>query len=1176
MQLKRLEIHGFKSFIEPVNFSFGYPIIAIVGPNGSGKSNIVDAIKWCMGEQGTKQLRASQMSDLIFNGSEHRKPVGMAEVSLIFENNGGNVPSEYASFSEIAVTRRAYRDGESEYYINKEVRRLKDIIELLIDIGISSKAYSIIEQGQIGEIINVKPEMRRYVIEEAAGILKYKNRKKIAIDKIEITKTSMARIVDLLSELKRQLSQVGRQVKIAQDYKTMKDEYKNLDIGIMKTDHAKIISENENKKSSLEQIRFEIAKLSSRSSARYVDYQRFKGRLDKQASDISEKQMQINNLTSESMVLKERIESSNRLKEAIHIENQKIHSSIEEQQKKELSTREQIAKIKKDIEVEHKELITFQEELKALERQKDELFEQVNELKNRLEEEKDNEFNRARKITEIDNQILSIEHEVKSVTYRLEKLEHDRSVIEQKIIANKEEKKHLEGDEKSIEVKQSLLDSKIKDLKDLIESLSVEIEDINRIIEQKKNMHEGVRSRCATLEDLRKNLDGYSDGARFIIKQKEQFDIDKVVADYIKVSPGYELAVQSALDDVVQGIITSDYEKVEQIINALRKGDSGRAIFIIGSDIKIGEKQKEKNGILLADVIEITDEHVKPLVQALIDDVYVVDNLKDAFAHAKSGRFAVTVNGDLVKPGIVYGGSNNAIKGGIIYRRHEADELKEKLELLSKEISQAELKKQELADKIDNHRAELSSIISSRQETERQGLGIAARLQNINEQIGNHESAIIAIDIEQQELRKNESELYEEVADIRQKKAIYEEDSGTNVNLIDSLREGLTNMESQLEDKKQAVSDYNSKIAVLKERSNTRMREIERMEYDYESVKQSISLAHQEEANNKTKLDSIEQEIITSNGKLSSKNEDLVLLQNQLVDSKTVYDRDYKEYSEIEKEIKEIEKELNTIKEKESAQSIELAELTMKAGYIADTAKDKYNIILEHFETEILPENDIKNTRDKVLVLSEKIAKMGDVNLGAITEYEDLQKRVSFYEKQKQDLDKAIEDLKRIINSINRESRKLFRDVFDKVNENFKQVVPKLYDGGRGELILTDEQDLLESGMEIIIQPPGKRLQDISLLSGGEKALGAIALLISVFMVKPSPFALLDEIDAPLDDASVVKLNNVIKELSKNTQFILITHNKKTIEIADALYGITMEEPGVSKVISVKLKREAV
>ncbi|MCL4558729.1 MAG: AAA family ATPase, partial [Deltaproteobacteria bacterium] len=340
------------------------------------------------------------------------------------------------------------------------------------------------------------------------------------------------------------------------------------------------------------------------------------------------------------------------------------------------------------------------------------------------------------------------------------------------------------------------------------------------------------------------------------------------------------------------------------------------------------------------------------------------------------------------------------------------------------------------------------------------------------------------------------------------------------------------------------------------------------------SIQGQIASLGQEFESNSGRVRTMEEEATTAGGRLAGMSEEIQKIQNEISDAKVFYDRELKESSDIEREIRQIEKDASALRERESALAIENSELTMKASYCNDTSKDKYGTSLDQYETEPIPEEAMAKSRERLALLSERIARMGDVNIGAISEHEELQGRVDFYERHKQDLEKAIDDLKKVIQSINRESRKLFREVFDRVNENFKKVVPKLFEGGKGELVLTDEQDLLESGMEIVIQPQGKRLQNISLLSGGEKALSAVALLISVFMVRPSPFALLDEIDAPLDDASVSKLNNLIKELSANTQFILITHNKRTIEIADVIYGITMEEPGVSKIISVKLQKE--
>lgn len=1174
MQLKRLEIQGFKTFVEPVSFNFEYPIIAIVGPNGSGKSNIVDAVKWCMGEQSTRQLRANQMADLIFNGSEHRKSTGMADVSLVFSNDNADASSSYASFSELVVTRRMYRGQESEYYLNKDSRRLRDILEFLMDIGISSKAFSIIEQGQIGEIIDAKPEMRRYVIEDAAGILKYKSRKKLALDKIELTKANIARITDLLSEIKRQLNQVNKQVRVAQEYKSLKEQYRGLDLGILKTEYSEFASMLSDRKARLEQIRFELAKLTSRVTARYTDQQRFKDRLDKQSADITDRQNKINSLSSESMLLKEKIESSHRLRETLEKQNERIHINIDELIKREAYLKDHIETESRTLEDEQKELNSLNETLKVYEGEKNTLAERVNSIKDKIEEERNNEFSRVRKITEIDNQIISIEHDLENAAHRMEKIEHDTAFIEQKIGVLRDEKNGLEKQESSNAAAIKENDARRASADEQLAVLAQEMGVLTDRMEQTKKTYESTRSRYATLEDLRKNFDGYSDGTRFVLKQTDRFSIDKVVADYVNVKPGYELAVQAMLGDIIQGLVVSDYKAAGDIIDALRQQDKGRAVFVVKSGFQQAHRETVHNGMPLLGVLDVKDSALLPVFQSLLDNVSIAQSLKEAVALADGGATAVTLTGDVVKPGVIYGGSEGAIQGGILDRRSELERLRQEVDTLSDKLKQHEIDKTDKTLRMNTLNIELSKHRNDRQELEKQQSNIWTKIQNIDVQLNDLDKSLLTLKMEAEELKSNTSALYEEASDLRQKKALHEEDKGANASVIDELKNGLIDIEAQLESKKDAISASNVHSAGFKERLNAKSYDIKRMQTEYEGIQGQIASLKQESGKNSTTIEKMEQDAVAAGGRLAGINEDIQRIQNAIDDAKIFYDKEFKESSDMEHEIKQLEKDIVSMKDNESALAIESSEFTMKAGYCNDTAKDKYGVGLDQYEAGIIGEDEMAGSRDRLAALSEKIARMGDVNVGAISEHEELQKRVDFYEKHTQDLEKAIDDLKKVIQSINRESRKLFREVFDRVNENFKKVVPKLFEGGKGELILTDEQDLLESGMEIVIQPQGKRLQNINLLSGGEKALSAVALLISVFMVKPSPFALLDEIDAPLDDASVSKLNNLIKELSVNSQFLLITHNKRTIEIADVIYGVTMEEPGVSKIISVKLQRE--
>ena len=1175
MQLKKLEIQGFKTFVDPVSFNFEYPIVAIVGPNGSGKSNIVDAVKWCMGEQSAKQLRANQMSDLIFNGSEHRKSIGLAEVSLSFASNGSVTPSPYDSFSEIAVTRRMYRGEESEYYLNKDPKRLKDILEFLMDISISSKAFSIIEQGQISQIIDAKPEMRRYVIEDAAGILKYKNRKKVALDKIELTRASIARIVDLLSELRRQLSQVNKQVKVAQEYKTLREEYRTLELDLFITEFSEGMAQLSDKKARLESTRFELAKIMSQASARYTDQQRFKERLDIQATDIAAKQERINALTAEAMVLQEKIESARRLKETVQQENGRIQRDEQELARGQSSLAGQARQVEEKLDEEKKGLAAVAETQKLYEQEKNDLFAQISEIKEKIEEERNNEFNRARKITELENQINSAEHDFENITRRLEKIQHDRAGIEARISSLKGERAELEQQEQELAAKSAELGKARADIERMLAAAETELAHLSDRMDQARKTQEGMRSRHATLEDLRKNMDGYSEGTRYVMNQPGQFDVSKVAADYINVRQGYELAVQAVLGEIVQAVVVRDHEAAGRVIQALREQNKGRAAFIIRSAFRETEPARGGGLMPLLDVIEIQDPGVAPVFRTLLRDVYIASTLQEAYTIAGQGATAVTPSGDVVKPGIVYGGSEGTIRGGVFDRRSELERLEKELGGIAASLQQDEAEGSRLSAAVADYRSRLSAHDSTRQDYEKQQSLIRAKLLSADDQLGNFESSLMTLNLEEEEIKVNTSELLEEVSDLKQKKAIYEEDKGAKASIAENLRAALTELESTLEGRKDAIAENTASMAAFKERLNARTAELRRIKTDQEEIGRKLAQLKQEASNNSARLESMEQDAVAAAGRLAGINQEVRQRQDSVADARASYDKEFKEYSDIEQEIKQLEKDSNAIKETESALAIEVSQLTMKVDYTRDTARDKYSVELEQYTGTIIEKDGVQPARDRLASLSEKIVKMGDVNVGAIAESEEMQKRVDFYEKHKQDLEQAIENLKKVINSINKESRKLFREIFDAVNENFKKVIPKLFEGGKGELILTDEQDLLESGMEIVIQPLGKRLQNISLLSGGEKALSAIALLISVFMVKPSPFALLDEIDAPLDDASVGKLNNIIRELSTTSQFLLITHNKRTIEIADVIYGITMEEPGVSKVISVKLQKEA-
>jgi chromosome segregation protein len=1188
MKLKALEVIGFKSFVDRLHLNFPEGITTIVGPNGCGKSNVVDAVLWAIGERSAKHLRGKLMEDVIFNGTDGRKPLGMAEVNLSFFNEDGSSPKGYEQYGEITVTRRLFRSGESEYLINRVPCRLRDITDLFLDTGIGVNGYSIVEQGRVEHLINANPQDRRFLIEEAAGIAKYKERKRLALMKMEATQQNLLRIQDIVAEVKRQIVSLERQVKRAEEYKVIRKEIREIELRFALREYAELSEKGEATRGYLKALRDRELGISTQTAQKeaLIEGMKLKG---------MEEEEKLRFLQQEVFELGRKIQKSESEVEFFRRERgslQRQETQMIEEVREGLQTwrgaqreRRRIEQSRWDMEVQYREnddilkewetlfndfRTTHQELLEELEAEKVGLIDtltQLTSMKNRqshLEERKE----------DLQKRIRSHEKESEEVRVGLADLVEGLSRTDQDRERNlslktmlQEEKGRWEGE--------------IKRLKEGLHGKQTERSALEEILRQD-------RSRYHSLKELQENYEGFEKGVKSILlrKREEQERWERilgVVADILEPEPTYEVPLEAVLGQRLQYLIVESDEEARKAIAFLKGESLGRGSFVPkgvkgnGKGDASLEAGEEGRPLPLLQFVNVK-EGFTPIAKFLIGDVGVVQDLDRALHWIKKeGRFEtlVTLEGDVVeRSGVVSGGSLG--QGlSILERRREIKELERKIGEEEEKFRMASGEEERLRQEIIEKENRLEERKREIQEKEIKLLHQERDLEGLRKEISQFHQKMEILQFEGGEMKEEERDIEEEMKSLliqmeREKvsrkekeeqvqslrKKVEEVGEGTEelggkitekkifLASLEEKKRGMEGQILQLTETQKALRDQNSKrikgIRTCREESTSLRERIRQWESDLESDLQ----AHRQKEET-----------------LTAQRERVEVLSN--------------EWREAEASSKYLRQELEEVRQKVHEEEIRASEIQMKLTHLQESMRERYGTALS---TSIGADPNLsggefpKEEMSKRLVeLKAALEGFGEVNLMALEEYQELKRRHDFLTEQQNDLQLALDSLRKAIIRINRTTTKRFLETFHLVNEKFKEVFARLFKGGQASLILLDDQDPSTTGIDIIAQPPGKKLQNIDLLSGGEKALVATALLFGLFMIKPTPFCLLDEVDAPLDDANINRFIELVKEFSRTSQFILITHNKKTMETANTLYGITMETPGVSKVVSVRL-----
>lgn len=1179
MKIKKLSIHGFKSFVDKVILQFPSGTSGIIGPNGCGKSNIVDAIRWVLGEQNARHLRGKQMEDIIFNGSESRKPLGMAEVVLTFSNEEGLAPAHFANFSEIEISRRLYRSGESEYYINRVQSRLRDIVDLFTDTGIGTRAYSIIEQGQVGWLISAKPEDRRSVFEEAAGINKFKHKKDAALRRLESTKENLTRVSDIISEVKRQLNSLNRQAKKAERYKALREELKGLELLLSSIEHSRMKAELAGIAKRLEAVKDEEVSLAALSAAREEEVEELKVEflgVEGEYKAIRERafglERSIQDEEGKSALAGMRVEELRRAEERLSAEISELSGARDAAAAEIEELTSSLSALASGIEAESGLLAGHSSSLESISaelRGKEEarsglkaeslklstrLTEAKHAIQNCLREEEDLRVREARSRKELENvsvELASKEGPLGALKVRINDAESGKGSLEAELAA----------------------------IRSRLESLEAERAAKGHEAMRARDEYSKASATLAALEEMERNFENVNGGAKAIMQRTEKYGVYGLIADCIETSPGYEKAVEAVLADKLQYVLVESAKEGVEAIEYLRSKGAGRGSFVPVKDARPVAAPVPAEGWGAANVRSLGSEmRVKDgyeeVVNHLLGDVFLADSIEDALsAWKESGGFRafVTPDGDMIDAQGVITGGGSVSGGGILQRRNEtrkvrarAGELEKaiasleealrsvqdavqsegaRLESLRERLHAADIEKVNLLSELKREESEAERLQGARGALEADAAEAAERLQRISDRKASLSAELEGLERELAEKESAISALSDEISALASKR---EELS----NIVTEARVRLASSRERLEAQKRALAEKERAVSETGARIEARQADIEKGRVEAEEKKGEIALIKERLADLLAKVDEIKKEE-------TAKAEALEAITGRI---KTA-----------EHELKEVKARYSEVGELKGDLVIEIREKELAISNLHERIREKYSAAVGEYrpaDGEAAP--SVEELEERRSDMREKISSLGEVSLSALDEYNDLERRHQFLLDQQADLTKSVESLHTAIQRINRTTRERFRTTFDEINAKFQETFPRFFNGGRAELRLTDDSDILEAGVEIAAQPPGKRLQNISLLSGGEKALTATALIFAIFLIKPSPFCLLDEVDAPLDDANIDRFNLFVRDMSKISQFLLITHNKKTMEMADSLYGITMQEPGVSKVITLK------
>ena len=1179
MYLKSIEIHGFKSFANKIVFQFHNGITGIVGPNGSGKSNVADAVRWVLGEQRIKQLRGASMQDVIFSGTELRKPLGYAYVAITLDNSDHQLAIDY---NEVTVARRIYRSGESEYLLNGTPCRLKDVNELFYDTGIGKEGYSIIGQGQIDKILSGKPEERRELFDEAAGIVKFKRRKLAAQKKLEDEQQNLVRVNDILSELEKQIGPLEKQSETAKIYLKKKEELKTLDVNMFLLENQRLQEQLKDAQEKYDIASEDLENTSKQYENIKEEYEKIEGQItlldetiEKNRSALTDTSMLRGKLEGEINVLKEQIHSARNNEEHLKQRREAVLNEIAAKNQ----DKEGILSDKGQID----------EQVAEIEKKRDEAKAALTAVQSCIEELNNQIEGGKNAIIEALNARATIKSKLGRYDTMTEQVNIRKAELTSRILRMKSDEAQQEETLKALNDEFEKINEEIRTLNDAVESKEEKLTLLREILADKDKKlrdtqvsYHQEKSRLEALSNLTERYEGYGGSVKKVMERKEQEKgIVGVVADIIKVDKKYETAIETALGGNIQNIVTDDEETAKRMIGYLKQTKAGRATFLPLTSIthpqefKNPESLKEKGVLGMADELVHVDEKYRNVAKAMLGRIVVVDQVDNAVRIARKfdyGIRMVTLEGELLVPGGAISGGAFKNNSNLLGRRREMEEMEasvkkylKEVDTLLQEIEDTKAERNKLRLSLEEDKASLQKKFIEQN---------TARLNVIKAKERKEEASESSL-----ELKNEEREIESQIQEIRLSKEEISRELQDSETLEKQTEGKIKECQVLLDEKRSEESENLAGVNALEV-------EVEKMLQQQGFHQQNVDRINTELERSKSELSEIEEGLLGNTRNIEQKENNIRQIEETIQASHTSQNdtekqlqEDITKKEELSAKQKNFFKDREALSEKMAGLDKEVYRLNAQREKLQDMTESQINYMWDEYEITLSDAagmrneelNDLPAMKRDISTLKDQIKKLGDVNVNAIEDYKNLMERYSFLKTQHDDLIEAEKTLEGIITELDTAMRKQFHEKFGEISREFDKVFKEMFGGGKGTLELMEDEDILEAGIRIIAQPPGKKLQNMMQLSGGEKALTAIALLFAIQNLKPSPFCLLDEIEAALDESNVSRFAKYLHKLTRHTQFIVITHRRGTMEQVDRLYGITMQEKGVSTLVSVNL-----
>ncbi len=1182
MYLKKMELFGFKSFAEKTELNLSPGITAIIGPNGCGKSNLVDAVRWALGEQSVKSLRGTRMEEIIFSGSEDRKQLNFAEVSLSFAGASEFLNLDY---DEITITRRLFRSGDSEYYINKSPCRLKDVTELFLDTGLGKDVYSVIGQGRVDEIINNRPEERREIFEEAAGIFKYKMRKREARRRLDETRENMVRVQDLIFELETQIEPLQSQAEVTRQYRDLKQRIEDEERKLLSY-HLIQAREQLNKiNKQLQTVNDALVASAAEGGMHEKEIQDLKNIIHDQQNQKKELEQKLSEasriLEQQENELKILLERENRFQERIEQNRQRskqLEMLIEELAAQKTRTEEELQAKEKILIEQDKALAALREDMARLEESA---------LPDEVEQQQQRIYQAGSKKEAAASTVEELKRRLERIKTQKQSLQEEEAGLKEKINQSKNNTASLKKRKQSLNAELTTAEGSEKELAEEVENFRQNLEKKNEEEQSKKETLHGLNSRLNLLQEQDSALSGYYRGVREVMQARSSMPgIIGPVADLIEIDKKYVQAVESSVGGALQYLIAKTEKDVHSAIGYLKKHNLGWATFLpldilhkASDPLERYSGWRDLEGVIgkASDLVKV-DSAYQNVVNYLMASILVCRNLEEASKAAhfiKHSCRVVTLEGEMINPGgIIRGGSVAKRSAGMpLGRRKEIETLQEQQSAASGELSKISAEVSNLRSKLAESEGKLADAAAKRQKLLDQMNSLVSEIDTLQNEQGVLNDRLQAGETAYRELEDEETEINERISNLQS-------DIESYIAEIDSLESELAGKKDKyhkyLEDKKQLeqeitsvlvrISSYQeqrealtNRIKETEDNINKPSAEITEKAQEYEKLKQDLTDNHTQQQNIRSKIEELNEEKASLITELDGITKQLNNKEAELID---LEEKDRRRQNQSARQGK-----------RERQLSMEQTRLQTEINY----QEMRYLEMFHNLDlVQLNDDYDPEESNQQVENLKEDLEALGEVNLGAIEELSRLEERIQFLKDQKEDLQEGENSLIKVLNEIDQRMEYYFKSAFETINENFEQTFQELFEGGKAMLKVTDEHNILESGIEIAAQPPGKKLQNINLLSAGEKVLTAIALVFAILRFKPAPFYLLDEVESALDDANLSRFTKFLKKPSIKAQFIMITHRKRTMEESDVLYGVTMPEPGISRLISLQIEDQKI